>query len=86
MSVRSFWGWAGAFIGSVLLNVSLFGLMPGLIQKVPVLPEVPEEIKQARIIQVKRAPSAAARKKAGKNQAAGSCKKNQADPCLACPE
>ncbi len=52
-SLRSFSGWAFALVGSVLLNVSLFGLMPGL-QRVPDLPGALEEISQVQVIRVKR--------------------------------
>jgi len=61
-SLRSFRGWIIALIGSVLLNVSLFGLMPGLIQQAPDLPDVPEDMKQIQVIRVKRAPAPPPRK------------------------
>lgn len=54
-SLRSFSGWAFALVGSVLLNVSLFGLMPGLIQKIPDLPCTLEEICQVQVIRLKSA-------------------------------
>ncbi len=56
-SLRSFSGWAFALIGSVLLNVSLFGLMPGLIQKFPDRPCPLEEIRQVQVIRIKNAAS-----------------------------
>lgn len=54
LNLRSFWGWIFALIGSVLLNISLFGLMPGLIQQLPDMPEKLEDIRQIRVIRIKR--------------------------------
>jgi periplasmic protein TonB len=53
-SLRSFWGWTLALVCSVLLNVSLFGLMPRLIQGVPHRPEALEELHQVQVIRVNR--------------------------------
>lgn len=55
-SLKSIAGWIFALVGSVLLNVSLFGLMPGLIQRGPV-PEALEEIRQVRVVQIKSTPT-----------------------------
>lgn len=54
-SLRSFTGWAFALVCSVLLNICLFGLMPGLIQRVPDKPEELDEIRQVRVIRIKSA-------------------------------
>lgn len=54
-SQGGFWGWGLALAGSVLLNFSLFGLMPGLIQRVPARPDTLEEIKHLQVIRVKKA-------------------------------
>jgi periplasmic protein TonB len=54
LHLRSFWGWTFALMGSVLLNISLFGLMPGLIQQLPDMPEKLEDIRQIRVIRIKR--------------------------------
>lgn len=51
---RISWSWAIAIIGSILLNVSLFGLMPGLIQQIPVSPDELEDIKHMQVIRVKK--------------------------------
>ncbi|NOX34329.1 MAG: energy transducer TonB [Deltaproteobacteria bacterium] len=58
---RSFWGWTFALFGSVVLNVSLFGLMPGLIQRIPDRPDTLKDIEQIRVIRIKR-PEPVARK------------------------
>ncbi len=51
---RIAWGWAIAIAGSILLNISLFGLMPGLIQRIPATPDELEEIKHIQVIRVKK--------------------------------
>ena len=51
---RIFWGWIIALVGSILLNVSLFGLMPGLIQGLPDKPETLNDLKQIQVIRIKR--------------------------------
>ncbi|SDU32281.1 energy transducer TonB [Desulfobacula phenolica] len=61
-SFRFFWGWTLALIGSVLLNITLFGLMPGLIQMVPDKPDALDDIRQIRVIRVKK-PTTPPRKK-----------------------
>lgn len=53
----SFRTWTIALAGSVLLNISLFGLMPGLIQRVPDRLENLDDIKQIQVIRVKKPPS-----------------------------
>jgi len=53
-SMGSFWGWTIAFAGSILLNVTLFGLMPGLIQQIPDSPDTLEELQHIQVIRVKR--------------------------------
>ncbi len=52
-SLKSFSGWTFALVGSVLLNIGLFGLMPGL-QKVPELPCALADICQTQVIRIKR--------------------------------
>jgi protein TonB len=47
-------GWVFALVCSVLLNVSLFGLMPRLTQRVPDSPCALEEISQVQVIRIKR--------------------------------
>jgi len=54
-SPRSFSGWAFALVCSVLLNVSLFGLMPGLIQRGSDRFEAQEEIRQVQVIRITNA-------------------------------
>jgi len=53
-SLRFFLGWVFALVCSVLLNVSLFGLMPRLTQRIPDLPCALEEISQVQVIRIKR--------------------------------
>lgn len=53
-SVRSIRGWVIALGGSVLLNLALFGLMPGLIQRLPAPPESLERFDPVRVVRVKR--------------------------------
>ncbi len=48
------WGWAIALAGSIALNIILFGLMPGLIQQTPALPEKREDLKHIQVIRVKK--------------------------------
>ncbi|MCP3940688.1 MAG: energy transducer TonB [Desulfobacteraceae bacterium] len=55
-SLKSFPGWAFALIGSILLNVGLFGLMPGLIHQNPNIPKGLENITQVQVVQIKRPP------------------------------
>jgi len=62
MSFRSFWGWSFALVCSILITVSLFGLMPGLIQRIPDRPDTIDSIKQIRVIRVKK-PEPPTRKK-----------------------
>jgi len=54
MTLRSFSGWAFALVCSVLLNLILFGLMPGLIQRVPDKQDVLENIRQVQVIRIKK--------------------------------
>jgi protein TonB len=51
---RSVWGWAMAIAGSIVLNISLFGLMPGLIQRIPESPERLDALKHIQVIRVKK--------------------------------
>ena len=60
---RSFGEWTFAFFCSIVLNVSLFGLMPGLIQRLPNRPDVLENIEQVRVIRIKRAEPVARRQR-----------------------
>lgn len=50
-----------AFIGAVFINVTLFALMPGLIQRVPDRPDL-EAVESIQVVRVKR-PDTAVRKK-----------------------
>lgn len=59
---RSFRTWTIAFAGSVFLNISLFGLMPGLIQGVPDRQEKMDDIKQIQVIRVKKPPTPPSKK------------------------
>ncbi|THB74700.1 MAG: energy transducer TonB [Desulfobacteraceae bacterium] len=54
MKIRSILGWALALIGSIALNLTLFGLMPGLIRVVPERPDDLEELNPIQVIRVKR--------------------------------
>lgn len=54
-AAKSFWGWAIALVGSIALNITLFGLMPGLIQRIPAPPDELEELKHIQVIRVKKA-------------------------------
>ncbi|MBU1344188.1 MAG: energy transducer TonB [Proteobacteria bacterium] len=47
--------WGLAMTGSILLNISLFGLMPGLIQGVPDSPDKLDKIQQVRVVRIKPA-------------------------------
>ncbi|MFH2093755.1 MAG: energy transducer TonB [Pseudomonadota bacterium] len=47
--------WGLALAGSILLNISLFGLMPGLIQGVPDKLDKLEDIQQVRVVRIKPA-------------------------------
>ncbi|MFH2057996.1 MAG: TonB family protein [Pseudomonadota bacterium] len=53
-SFRSFQNWAFALAGSVLLNLSLFGIMPGLIQGVPDQPGKFQGIQQVSVVRIKQ--------------------------------
>ncbi|RLB94031.1 MAG: energy transducer TonB [Deltaproteobacteria bacterium] len=55
-------GWGLAIIFSAILNVFLFGIMPGMIQKVPQRPDDLENIKAIQVIRIKR-PESPIRKK-----------------------
>lgn len=48
------WGWGLALSGSLALNIFLFALMPGLIQKIPAGPETIDVIKQIQVIRIKK--------------------------------
>lgn len=52
--VRSAAGWGVAILGAMLLNIALFGLMPGLIQGVPQKPENLDEIRPTRVVRMKK--------------------------------
>lgn len=52
--IRSMGGWSLALAGSLLLNLALFALMPGLIQQVPGLPDSREQIRQIQVIRVQK--------------------------------
>ncbi|MBU1342267.1 MAG: TonB family protein [Proteobacteria bacterium] len=54
-SFTSFQNWAIAIAGSILLNVSLFGIMPGLIQDVPGRPDKLDDIRQVQVVRIKQA-------------------------------
>jgi protein TonB len=51
---RTIWGWTVALVGSILLNISLFGLMPGLIQGLPDKPKTLDDVKQIQVIRIKK--------------------------------
>lgn len=53
-SIGSLWGWAIAVTGSILLNVILFGLMPGLIQRIPASKDKLETLEHIQVIRVKK--------------------------------
>ncbi|WP_300460538.1 energy transducer TonB [Desulfobacula sp.] len=53
---RTFWGWTIALVGSILLNISLFGLMPGLIQGLPDKPKTLDDLKPIQVIRAKKTP------------------------------
>ena len=67
-SHKSYWGWAFALVGSVLLNVSLFGLMPGLIQGGPKMPDEMEELNQIQVYESNEPSPPPSQKKAGKTK------------------
>ncbi len=46
--------WVFAVAGSIALNLTLFGLMPGLIQKIPSTPDRLEELRHVNVIRIKR--------------------------------
>ena len=50
----SFRGWILALAGAILLNISLFGLMPGLIQHVPNRPDALDIPHQIQVIRIKK--------------------------------
>lgn len=51
---RSLFGWIVALVVSVALNMTLFGLMPGLIQRIPAVPDKLEALKNIRVIRMKK--------------------------------
>ena len=53
-SLRPIWEWTIALVGAVALNISLFGLMPGLIQRIPDTPDQVEAYKHVQVIRIKR--------------------------------
>ena len=55
-------GWGMAIIFSAILNVFLFGIMPGMIQQVPQRPDDLENIRAIQVIRIKR-PESPVRKK-----------------------
>lgn len=50
----AFLGWAIAIAGAIALNITLFGLMPGLIQRIPTAPDKLEAIKNIQVIRIKK--------------------------------
>ncbi len=49
-------GWIMAILFSALLNITLFGLMPGLIQRVPQMPDSLDIIKAVHMVRISRQP------------------------------
>jgi len=47
-------GWMLAIVLSLVLNIFLFGIMPGLIQRVPGQPEILEDVRAVQVVRVKR--------------------------------
>ncbi|MBU1194370.1 MAG: TonB family protein [Proteobacteria bacterium] len=64
---RSLWGWAVAVAGSIALNLTLFGLMPGLIQRVPNTPDKLDELSHIQVVRVKRPETPLQKKEPKKN-------------------
>jgi protein TonB len=60
---NAFWGWTVAIAGSIVLNIALFGLMPGLIQRLPASQDKLEELKQVQVIRVKKQETVQRKKK-----------------------
>jgi len=60
---RTLRGWLIALAVSGALNISLFGLMPGLIHRVPTAPDSLEEIRQIQVIRVKKSETPPRKKK-----------------------
>ena len=52
--LKRLWGWAIAIAGSLVLNITLFGLMPGLIQGIPEVPDMREDLNPTQVIRIKR--------------------------------
>lgn len=60
---RKAYGWTIALIVSLVLNFSLFGLMPGLIQQVPSSPNELEPLQNIQVFRVKKTETPPRRKK-----------------------
>lgn len=60
--LKNMTGWGLAILFSTLLNVFLFGIMPGMIQKVPQKPDDLENIRAIQVVRIKR-PESPVRKK-----------------------
>lgn len=61
-SGKPLWGWAIAIAGSIALNITLFGLMPGLIQRLPNSPDKLDELPNIQVVRIKRLETIAQKK------------------------